>query len=41
MVRAYRDVSAKAKEEEIRYRDAAFAIAVGRVVRALELQGLP
>ena len=41
MVKAYRDVSAKAEEEKIHYRDAAFAIAVGRVVRALELQGLP
>jgi len=41
IVRAYRDVSAKAEAEKIHYRDAAYAIAVGRVVRALELQGLP
>ncbi len=41
LVRAYREVSAKATQEKLHYRDAAFDIAVGRVVQALELQGLP
>ena len=41
MVKAYEDVSAKAKLEKLSYRDAAFSIAVARVVQALELQGLP
>lgn len=41
LVKAYWDVSAKAEQEKISYRDAAFSIAVGKVVQALELQGLP
>ena len=41
MVRAYREVSGLVEKEKITYRDAAFSIAVGRVVQALELQGLP
>ncbi len=41
LIQAYREVSAKAEAEKISYREAAFAIAVGRVVRASELQGLP
>ena len=41
MVKAYRDVNATAQLEKLTYRDAAFSIAVARVVQALELQGLP
>jgi glutamate dehydrogenase/leucine dehydrogenase len=41
MVRAYRQVGAMVEKDKITYRDAAFSIAVGRVVQALELQGLP
>ena len=41
LVKAYREVSAMAQQEKISYRDAAFSIAVGRVVHAVELQGLP
>ena len=41
LVKAYREVSAMAEQEKITYRDAAFSIAVGRVVHAVELQGLP
>ena len=41
LVKAYREVSARAEQEKLSYRDAAFSIAVGRVVQALELQGLP
>ena len=41
MVKAYREVSAGAEQEKLPYRDAAFSIAVARVVKALELQGLP
>ena len=41
MIRAYRQVSTMVEKEKITYREAAFSIAVGRVVQALELQGLP
>ncbi len=41
MVRAYREVRTLVEMDKITYRDAAFSIAVGRVVQALELQGLP
>ena len=41
MVKAFREVSAKASQDKLSYRDAAFAIAVARVAQALELQGLP
>ncbi len=41
LVRAYCAVEAKAKAESITFRESAFAIAVDRVVRAVELQGLP
>ncbi len=41
MIRAYREVSAKAQQEQIHYRDAAYSVAVDRVVQAIELQGLP
>ncbi len=41
LVKAYREVSTRAEQEKVLYRDAAFSIAVGRVVQALELQGLP
>ena len=41
MIRAYREVSASVKKDKVTYREAAFSIAVGRVVKALELQGLP
>ncbi|PKB66901.1 MAG: hypothetical protein BZY81_06045 [SAR202 cluster bacterium Io17-Chloro-G4] len=41
LIRAYREVSIKAQQEQIHYRDAAFDIAVGRVAQALELQGFP
>ncbi len=41
LVKAYREVRNIVEEEKISYRDAAFSIAVGRVVQALELQGLP
>ena len=41
LVKAYREVSARAEQEKLPYRDAAYSIAVGRVVQALELQGLP
>ena len=41
LVKAYREVSAMAEQEKLSYRDAAFSIAVGRVVHATELQGLP
>ena len=41
LIRAYREVSARAEQEKISYRDAAFSIAVGKVAKALELQGLP
>ena len=41
LVKAYREVSARAEQEKLPYRDAAFSIAVGRVVQAVELQGLP
>ena len=41
MLKAYRDVYAKAKMDKISYRDSAFQIAVYRVAQALEMQGLP
>lgn len=41
LIQAYREVSAKVEAEKISYREAAFAIAVGRVVHASEVQGLP
>ncbi len=41
LVKAYREVRNIVEEEKISYRDAAFSIAVRRVVQALELQGLP
>jgi glutamate dehydrogenase (NAD(P)+) len=41
MVRAYQAVSTLVAAEKITYRSAAFSIAVERVVKALELQGLP
>ena len=41
LVKAYREVSTRAEQEKVPYRDAAFSIAVGRVAQALELQGLP
>jgi len=41
LVKAYREVSARAAQEKLPYRDAAFLIAVSRVVQATELQGLP
>ncbi len=41
LVKAYREVRTKVEQEKISYRSAAFSIAVGRVVQALELQGLP
>ena len=41
LVRAYREVRAMVEKDKITYRAAAFSIAVGRVVKALELQGLP
>ena len=41
LVKAYREVSALVESEKITYRAAAFSIAVDRVVKALELQGLP
>ena len=41
LVKAYREVSAKTEQEQLYYRDAAYSIAVGRVVQALELQGFP
>ena len=41
LVRAYREVRDTVEKEKITYRAAAFSIAVDRVARALELQGLP
>ena len=41
LVRAYCAVESKAKAENITFRESAFAIAVDRVVKAVELQGLP
>ena len=41
LLKAYREVSALVESEKITYRAAAFSIAVDRVVKALELQGLP
>ena len=41
MLRAYRDVYAKAKMDKISYRESAFQISVSRVAQALEMQGLP
>lgn len=41
LVRAYCAVEEKAKTENITFRESAFAIAVERVVKAVELQGLP
>ena len=41
LVRAYREVRDIVEKDKITYRAAAFSIAVGRVVKALELQGLP
>jgi len=41
LIKAYREVSALVESEKITYRAAAFSIAVDRVVKALELQGLP
>ena len=41
LVKAYREVRNVVEEEKISYRAAAFSIAVDRVVKALELQGLP
>ena len=41
LLKAYREVSAMAKLEKIAYRDAAYSVAVDRVVQAMELQGLP
>ena len=41
LVKAYREVRARAVLEKLPLRDAAFLIAVDRVVQALELQGLP
>ena len=41
MLKAYRDVYAKAKMDKISYRESAFQIAVYRVAQALEMQGLP
>ena len=41
MVKAYRNVYTRAKLEKLTLRQAAFDIAVERVVRATELQGLP
>jgi glutamate dehydrogenase (NAD(P)+) len=41
LVRAYREVRDTVENKKITYRAAAFSIAVDRVVKALELQGLP
>lgn len=41
LVNAYREVRTRATQEKLPYRDAAYSIAVDRVVRALELRGLP
>lgn len=41
MLKAYRNVFARASMEKISLREAAFLIAVERVIRAVELQGLP
>ena len=41
LVRAYREVRDTVAKDKITYRAAAFSIAVDRVVKALELQGLP
>ncbi len=41
LVKAYREVSTRVEQEKVLYREAAFSIAVERVVQALELQGLP
>ena len=41
LVRAYREVRDTVEKEKLTYRAAAFSIAVDRVVKALELQGLP
>ena len=41
LVRAYCAVEERANVENITFRESAFAIAVERVVRAVELQGLP
>ena len=41
LVKAYREVRDIVEKDKITYRAAAFSIAVDRVVKALELQGLP
>ncbi|MBM3935245.1 MAG: glutamate dehydrogenase [SAR202 cluster bacterium] len=41
LLKAYKNVYVRAKLDRVSYREAAFNIAVERVVRAIELQGLP